>query len=156
MSVDKPKAGKGRILGWVVTGLVILVFVGARQIHPNGLFGLIGDLFTEASTSAAVKEPRDRMLEALVPLGAAAICLKEYGESAELRSAVESHLRRNKEEVQKLTTRVEDAGGMSRAEKDLLDREGYQAAVRFVGQGSAAETTCAGLADRFNAGEFDL
>lgn len=142
--------------GWAIIGLVVLVFVGAQQIHPAGLYGLIRDFSIGLSTSSEVKEPRDRMLASLIPMGAAAICLKEYGDSVELRSAVADYSHRNQVGMQKLINEIEVAGGMSRAEKDLLDREAYREVYRFVGEGTTAKRTCFDLVDRLNSAEFDI
>jgi hypothetical protein len=156
VSADKPKVNKHSLPGWAITGLVILVFVGAQQIHPAGLYGLIRDFAIGLSTSSKVKEPRDRMLASLIPMGAAAICLKDYGDSVELRRAVADYSLRNHTGMQKLINEIKVAGGMSRAEKDLIDREAYQESYRFVGEGTTAKSTCFDLVGRLNSGEFDI
>lgn len=156
MSADKPKAKKLSFPGWAIIGLIVLIFVGAQQIHPAGLFGLVRDFTIGLSTSSKVKEPRDRMLATLIPMGAATICLKDYGESVELRRAVTSYSLRNHTGMQKLINEIKVAGGMSRAEKDLLDREAYQESYRFLGEGTTAKNTCFELVGRLNSGEFDI
>lgn len=156
VSTDKQKVKKYSLPGWAIIGLVVLVFVGAQQIHPAGLYGLIRDFSIGLLTSAKVKEPRNRMLASLIPMGAATICLKDYGDSDDLRRAVTDFSLRNQAEMKKLINEIEVAGGMSRAEKDLLDREAYQEVYRFLGEGNAARRTCFDLVGRLNSGEFDL
>jgi hypothetical protein len=56
----------------------------------------------------------------------------------------------------RLIALIEAAGGMSKSEKDHLDRRAYLEARNLVGQGRGQEHTCNGLAHRINSGEFDL
>src|SRR3972149_1911255 len=95
MSADKPKKIKSSLLGWTTFALVVVVFVGARQLHPGGIWGFIRDFVIESSSNTEVKELRDKMLASLVPVGAAAICLKEQGENAELKDAAINYNNRN-------------------------------------------------------------
>ena len=156
MSNDKPKKNKSSLLGWTTFALVVVVFVGARQLHPGGIWGFIRDFVIESSSNTEVKELRDKMLASLVPVGAAAICLKEQGENAELKDAAINYNNRNQASMQKLVALIEAAGGMSKSEKDFLDRQAYREARGFVDQGRSAEHICNGLANRINSGEFDL
>ena len=84
------------------------------------------------------------------------ICLNEHGNEASLRSALKSYNRRNESSMKRLVASIEAAGGMSRSEKDLVDRKAFREARSFLGQGGALERTCIDLAQRFNSGEFDL
>lgn len=156
MNVEKSSKKKSSALGWVTIGLVILVFVGARQIHPGGILGLLGDFFTEASSSSEIQALHDKFLIALRPMGAGAICIKEHGDDGRLRGALESYNSRNQAAMKKLVASIEATGGMSKSEKDLLDRQAFREARSFVGQGADMERICSGLSDRFNSGEFDL
>lgn len=151
-----PVRKRSSALGWAAIGLVILVFVGARQLHPGGIRGLLGDFITGASSTAEIQALHDKMLIALRPMGAAAICLKERGDDAKLRGALESYNNRNQAAMRRLVASVEAAGGMSKSEKDLLNRQASREAHSFVGQGADMERTCSALAVRFNSGEFDL
>ena len=156
MSADKPKKIKSSSLGWITFALVVVVFVGARQLHPGGIRGLIGNFVTESSSNTEVKALRVKMLASLVPIGAAAICLKEHGGNAELKDSVISYNNRNKAMMQKLVASIEAAGGMTKSEKDLLDRQAYQEARSLVYHGQNTGHTCNGLAGRINSGEFDI
>lgn len=89
-------------------------------------------------------------------MGAAAICIEEVGENAELRESLASFAKRNEVMMKELVAAIEAEGGMSRREKDLVDRQAYREARRFLDQAGDMSGTCSGLAKRFNAGEFDL
>lgn len=156
MSTDKPKKSKSSLLGWVTFALVVIVFVGARQLHPGGIRGLIGDFFTESSANSEIKMLRDMMQASLVPIGAAAICLKEHGENAELKDSVIDYNNRNKVMMEKLIALIKAAGGMTKSEKDLLDRQAYREARSLVNHDHDAAKTCKSLASRINSGEFDI
>jgi hypothetical protein len=155
MNIDKPKKNKSSWLGWMIFAFVVVVFVGARQLHPGGIRGLIGDFVTESSSNQEVKRLRDKMLASLVQIGAAAICLKEYGENAGLKDAVIKYNDRNQAMMHQLVASIQTTGGMSESEKGLLDRQAYREARRLIDQGHNAKQTCSGLADRINSGEFD-
>ena len=43
------KRRKSTLLGWAITGLVVLAFVGARQLHPGGIRGILGDFAAGSS-----------------------------------------------------------------------------------------------------------
>ena len=58
--------------------------------------------------------------------------------------------------MQGLLLEIEAAGGMSPGQKDLLDRQAYQDARDFLGQGAVAEQRCDELLVQLDAGEFDL
>lgn len=156
MSAEKPAKKKSSPLGWVTIGLVVLVFVGARQLHPGGIRGLLGDFITGAQSSPEIQALHNKMLVALRPMGAGAICLKEHSDDVNLKNALESYNSRNQAAMKKLIASIEAAGGMSKSEKDLLDRQAFREARSFVGQGADMERTCRGLAERFKSGEFDL
>lgn len=156
MSTDKSDRKNSKFLGWLSFVLVVVTFVGARQLHSGGIRGIVGDFIKESSSNQEIKELRDKMLASLVPVGAAAICLKEHGENVELREAVIAYNNRSRATMEKLVASVKAAGGMSRSEKDLLDRQAYQAARRLVEQDGDPVYTCKGLATRINSGEFDL
>ncbi len=155
MNARAPSKKKSALFGWIVLGLVIFVFVGARQLHPGGIRGLLTDFNTEASSSDEVRAFHTKMLNALRPMGAGALCLQEY-DDAELRGALEDYNNRNQAAMRNLINSIEAAGGLSKSEKDLLDRQALREAHSFLGQGSDIERTCKGLAVRFNSGEFDL
>ncbi len=156
MSTEEHKRKKSLRLGWVPVVLVVIVFVGARQLHPGGIRGLIGDFATKSSSNSEVKALSDRMLASLVPIGAAAICLKKHGENADLMDAAVKYNNRNEVAMQEPASEIEAAGGMSHDEKDLLDREGYRSARSLLGKGLGAEQGCSNLAVRINSGESDL
>jgi hypothetical protein len=156
MSSEKSAKKKSPVLGWVAFGLVALVFVGARQLHPGGIRGLLGDFITHEQSNPEIQVLHDTMLVSLKPMGAAAICLKEHSDDANLKNALERYNSRNEGAMIKLIASIEAAGGMSKSEKDLLDRQAFREARSFVGQGVNMESTCGGLAERFNSGEFDL
>lgn len=158
MNTEAHKSKKSLRLGWILVVLVLnaIVFVGARQLHPGGIRGLIGDFITRSSASPEIKALSDRMLASLVPIGAAAICVKEYGEHVDLMDAAVKYNNRNEVAMQELVSETEAAGGMSHDEKDLLDREAYRAARSLIGRGPNAEQVCGNLAVRINSGEFDL
>lgn len=159
MSTEEHKSKKSLRLGriWVVVIVInVVVFVGARQLHPGGIRGLIGDFATKSSSSPEIKALSDRMLASLVPIGAAAICLKEQGENAGLMDAAIKYNSRNEVAMQELVSEIEAAGGMSPDEKDLIDREAYRAAHDLLNRGSGAEQGCSNLAVRISSGEFDI
>jgi hypothetical protein len=87
MGTDTPKKNKSSLFRWMIVAVMVVVFVGARQLHPGGIRRLIGDFITESSSNPEVKEFRDKILDSLVPVGAAAICSKEHGENKELSDA---------------------------------------------------------------------
>lgn len=156
MNNDKPIQKKKPLLGWVIFVIMVVVFVGARQLHPGGIWGIIRDFAIESTSSREIKGLRDKMLKFFIPIGAAAICLKEYGENEELRSAIINYNNRNEARIQKLDFLIKAEGGMRNSEKDLLDRNAYQNARLLVGHGQSAESTCYQLARRINSKEFDL
>lgn len=156
MTTENPDKRKFSPFVWITIGIVVLVFVGARQIHPGGIRGLLGDFMTSAQTSSEVEALHDEMLTALKPIGAAALCLKEHSDDPSLRKAIENYNRRNDVAMKDLVASIEAAGGMSRSEKDLLDRQAFREARSFVGKGSEMAFVCDSLARRINSGEFDL
>ena len=156
MSTDKLNKKKSKLIGWLTVGIVVLVFVGARQFHPGGIRGLLGDSITSAQTNPEIQAFHNRMLEALKPIGAGALCLKEHRDDADLRNAIQNYNLRNEVAMKELVSSIEAAGGMSRSEKDLLDRQAFREARSFVGKASEMKRVCNNLAKRLNSGEFDL
>ena len=154
MNVEKSNEKKSSPFGWLT--IVIFVFVGARQLHSGGIRGLMEDFFTEKSSKPEIHALRDKILATLRPMGVGLICFKEHGKDAGLRSALESYNKRNQEAMKKLVASIEARGGMSKSEKDLLDRQAYREARSLTGRGLDMDRTCNGLGERFNSGEFDL
>lgn len=102
--------------------------MGARQLHPGELFGLVGDFFTQSTSSTEVQAAQKKMLIVLRPMGAGAICLKDRGDDSTLRSALERNNVRNQAAMKEMIASIEAAGGMSKSEKDFLDRRAYSEA----------------------------
>jgi hypothetical protein len=155
INADKPKANKTRLFGCISSILVVLIFVGARQFTAGGIRQLIGDFITESSLNPRVKELSDEMLTAFIPIGAAAICLNEYGKNAGLKKASVAYNNRNRAAMERLIASIKAAGGMSNSEKDLVDRKVYQQARHLLDQGHHTRRACDRLANRINSGEFD-
>ncbi|MDD2933591.1 MAG: hypothetical protein PHO76_06855 [Methylotenera sp.] len=156
MTTDVTDKKKPSPFRWAIVVIVVLVFVGARQLHPGGIRGLLEDSITSTQTKPEVQTLRDKMLITLKPIGAALLCLKESSDSAELRNAVQNYNHRNDLAMKELVASIKAAGGMSKSEKDLLDRQATREARNFVDKGSEMNHICSGLAERFNSGEFDL
>lgn len=149
-SKKKPKKG---IYMCVIMAVIAMIFIGARQLHPGGIRWLISDFITNSSSNTEVKIFREKILNYLIPIGASAICMKEHGENTELTGAVMNYAERNEAPLKKLIDLAKAAGGMSKSEKDLLDRQAYSESRRFIDQNINA---CSVLAARINSGEFDL
>ncbi|WP_041281958.1 hypothetical protein [Desulfohalobium retbaense] len=155
MTTEKSAPKKSSPFMWIAIGIVALIFVGARQIHPRGVRGLLGDLIVSAQSSPEIEAIHDKMLTALKPIGAAALCLK-HSDDPGIHKAVEKYNRRNSAELKKLVNTIKAEGGMSQSEKDLLDRQAMQEARKFIDKGSKRDTVCDNLEFRLNSGEFDL
>lgn len=136
--------------------IVAVIFVGARQIHSGGIWGIIGDSVTEASTDPDTAPVRARMLKGIFPVTAAAICFDQYGEMAGLKDAVVGFNTRHEDAMQRDVAAIEALGGMSNNEKDMLKRQAYVRAEDLLGQGAEVERACSSLIARLNSGEFDF
>jgi len=59
-----------------------------RLLHTDRIWGLIRNSATKSSINLRVKELGTKMLASYIPIGAAAICLKEHGGTKQLDDAV--------------------------------------------------------------------
>ena len=155
MNPDSPKK-TASLSRWIIPASVVLFFVGARQLHPGGILGLIGDALTEPSSNSKTEQLRDSLLRSLIPIGASAICMETFSENADIEAAAVAYNARNESEMKSLVAKIEALGGMSKDEKHLLDRKAYRAARELLNMGHGANENCKALPDRINAGEFDL
>ncbi|MDH5652877.1 MAG: hypothetical protein OEZ39_13555 [Gammaproteobacteria bacterium] len=140
--------------GWVIFVIVVAIFVGARLIHPGGIRGIVGDFIIESNSNPKTQVLRDKMLKSVIPIGAAALCMKKHGEIPGLENAMIKYNKRNESKMKRLISDIEALGGLSKSEKDLLDRMAYRKAEEFIGLDSRQR--CLVLPNRFNSGEFDI
>ncbi|MDH5433593.1 MAG: hypothetical protein OEY19_06575 [Gammaproteobacteria bacterium] len=140
--------------GWVTFVIIVTIFVGARLIHPGGIKGIITDFFIESNSNSKTQELRDEMLESFIPIGAAMLCMKKHGKITGLENAIIEYNNRNESEMKRLISDIEALGGLSKSEKDLLDRMVYSKAEKMIGLDS--RKFCLTLAKRFDSGEFDI
>lgn len=143
------------VTNWAVIGIFLVLSVGAQHFFPGTVYGIVRDTLIRNAMSPGIEILEKEMLTYLLPIGATAICLNEYGENATLSAATESYIARAKLAADKLVIKVASAGGMSARQKDLINREAYWQAEKFVGKGPSARQLCVTLASRIRAGEFD-
>ena len=148
-------SGRG-LSRWIIPVVVVAIFFGARQLYPGGLWGLAHDVFTEASASPKTEQLRERLVRSLLPIGASALCAKSFGKTAEMSAAVVAFNARNESAMKALVAEIEALGGLSKSEKELVDRTAYREAKKFVDGDKGAHENCQALSARINAGEFDL
>jgi hypothetical protein len=141
---------------WIIPSVFLFILVGAQQIRPGGISGMLRDLAIRSTASQEMRTLQDEMVFALVPMGAAAFCAKEHDNSPDLREAVYNYNLRNEAAMKDFVDSIKAAGNLSQAEKKFIDRRAYREAREFVGQGQAMVSICGSLPKRFNMGEFDL
>ncbi len=155
MNATPPKKATP-LLRWIVPALVVVVFVGARQLHPGGIWGIARDAFSEKSSNPRTEQLREKLLKSLLPIGASAMCMKRFGENPDIAAAAAAYNARNDIAMKNLIAEIEALGGLAASEKDLLDRKAYRAAAELLDDGQGARENCKTLSDRINAHEFDL
>lgn len=150
MKHNAKKGGRSR--KWLPFLIAALVFGGIRAYHSGGIRGVARDAAVNLSATAEQNRIRKDFLAAAAPIGAAAICVEEFGATAALASAVEAYHTRNAGAMAPLLEKVENT--LRKADRDLIDREGYREAIKLLGNNRKAG--CESLPSRFDSGEFDL
>jgi hypothetical protein len=129
--------------------------VGAFLLH-HALIAVLPVMPSQESSSSKAEQVRQKLLKSLLPIGAAAMCMKRFGERSDITAATAAYNARNGEAMKNLVAEIQANGGLSGAEKELIDRHAYRAATEFLDQGEGARATCEALPARINAREFDL
>lgn len=147
--------GKKWIYGWIPIVVVAVIFIGARMLHPEGVRGIISDATAEV-TSNQEQGDRQEMMRYLTTLGAAAMCIKNHGDNEMLSNAVKDYNSRNSNAANELVQRIKESGGMSRAEKDLVDRQAYREAVKLYNDVRNSGRPHSELARRIESRMYDI
>lgn len=141
---------------WFIVGLIVIILVGARQIHPGGVKGLVTDTYTRLTIEAEVAERIPRMREYLATLGLGAMCLNNNKKDPTLLTAMKHFAKRHDTMMNNIIVDVKNAGGMTQEQKDLINRTALYEAQDILESSVNMRTTREGLAERLNQGEFDL
>jgi hypothetical protein len=140
---------------WLHIVVLAFIFVVARQLYEGGMFAFVGDTITEVSTSEETAALQKEMLQFLLPIGVAGLCMNKFGRSQDLIEAVKSFNDRHNKQMEILMREIKLTGGMSPSRKSYINRLAYQQAEDFLGKSGKTKTKCAQLARLINSGEFD-
>ncbi len=150
---QKTKKPSGKITGIVVFLIVAAIFVGPRVMREQGV--------PSAATLSGVEAVREKigadrfesLMKGTLPVGYAALCLKEHGENPALMAAAQSYNARNQEKMTAMLQSLEASGGLTASEKDAVDKYAYS---RVAGDINNGHISCDTIADRINGGEWDF
>jgi hypothetical protein len=129
----------------------VLVFSGPRAIHPAGIRGILRDAFVDGGAGRIRGGPR-RCFWPFSLRWALLRVLARTGRVPELEVAVGRYNARHESSMESLVERAESLG-LTRAEKNLLDRQSARAARDLLGPN--LESACRPLPARFDSHEFD-
>jgi hypothetical protein len=94
------------------------------------------------------------MRAVLAPLAAASYCIETFGESTDLTDAIAKYNERNAGEIQSVINQIEADGGLSPDAYQAIERAAAGDGRLLLG--ASRQSGCAGLSERYRAGEFDL
>ncbi len=142
-----------KITGVIVFLIVAAIFVGPRVMREQGV--------PSAATLSGVETVREKigadrfesLMKGTLPVGYAALCLKEHGENPALMAAAQSYNARNQEKMTATLQSLEASGGLTANEKDAVDKYAYS---RVAGDINNGHISCDTIADRINGGEWDF
>lgn len=142
-----------KIMGIIVFLIVAAIFVGPRVMREHGVPSAATLSGVEAVKEKIGADRLESLMKATLPVGYAALCVKEHGENPALIAAAQSYNARNQAKMTAMLQSIEASGGLTASEKDAVDKYAYS---RVAGDINNGHVSCDTVADRINGGEWDF
>jgi hypothetical protein len=142
--------------GWILTIVIAAIWGGSTLVYPGGLLPFVRDSLIEAFSNSETSELREQMSMLLTPVFASLTCVQTFDNHSDLKKAVYAYNSRNEQRGKELADEIEALGGMTKGEKQLVQRKASRSAKDLLGERNDMWDSCEMLSVRLNQGEFDL